>query len=81
MKDNIIIDDISTSDCNILNTIITKDCIKILFEYVYNIESKCVMENKTMIIKNWKEFKNIKYISKDPFDKDFDKIISNEYKE
>jgi hypothetical protein len=79
--DNMNMENISTADCGILDTVINKNCIKILFDKIYNLKTKSYMKNVNIIVKNWKTIKNIKYVSKEPFDKNFEKITTNEYKE
>jgi hypothetical protein len=40
MDNNMNIENISTADCGILDTAINKNCIKILYDKIYNVKTK-----------------------------------------
>jgi hypothetical protein len=52
-----VINDITTSDCEIVNTTIKENCIRILFHKVYNLRMECYVENVSVIIKDWETLK------------------------
>lgn len=58
-----LVQNIETADCNILNTKISSNEIRIYFESVYDIDKKQYIDNMSLVILNWSNFEAKIFIS------------------